>query len=55
MGTWSNVLVRVTLRVDDGCRACLLVSNKVRSMRQARQIELFEDHGTPLLADCYLG
>jgi hypothetical protein len=27
-----------------------------RPMRQARQIELFENHGTPfLLADCYLG
>ena len=56
LGGKGNILVRVPLRVNDGGRACLLVSNNVGSVRQARQIELFEDHGTPSsLADCYLG
>jgi hypothetical protein len=31
----GNVLIDVPLRVNDGCRACLLVSNQVRSVRQA--------------------
>jgi hypothetical protein len=35
LGGKRNVLVRVPLRVNDGCRACLLVSNQVRSVRQA--------------------
>jgi len=56
LGGKGKVLVRVTLRVNDGCRACLLVSNYVGSVRQARQIELFEDHVTPsLLAERYFG
>jgi len=32
-GGKRNVLVRVTLRVNDGCRACLLASNNVGSVR----------------------
>jgi hypothetical protein len=54
--TQGNVLVRVALRVDDGGRACRFVSYQVGSVRQARQIELFENHlGIPSRADCYLG
>src|ERR1017187_758697 len=56
LGGKGNVLVRVPLRVNDGSRACRLVSNNVGSVRQARQIELLENHCTPSsLADCYLG
>jgi len=56
LGGKRNVLVRVPLRVDDGGRACLLVSNHVGSVRQARQIELLEDHCTlSSFADCYFG
>jgi hypothetical protein len=55
-GSKRNVLIRVTLRVNDGGRAGLLISNHVRSMRQTRQIELLEEHPTPpSLADCYFG
>ena len=32
-GGKRNVLVRVTLRVNDGCRACLFVSDNVGSVR----------------------
>ena len=39
-GGERKVMVRVALRVNDGRRACLLVSNNVRSVRQTRQIEL---------------
>ena len=44
LGSKRDVLVRVALRVNDGCRTGLLVSNKVGGVRQARQIELLEDH-----------
>ena len=44
LGGKGNVLIRVPLRVNDGRRACLLVSDHVGSVRQARQIELLEDH-----------
>ena len=55
-GGKRNVLVGVALRVNDGRRACRLVSNHVGSVRQARQIELLEDHAAlPSLADCYFG
>jgi hypothetical protein len=56
LGGKGNVLVRVALRVNDGGRACHLVSNQVGGVRQAWQIELFEDHlGSPSLVDCYFG
>jgi hypothetical protein len=56
LGGKRDVLVRVALRVNDGGRACRLVSNHVGSVRQARKIELFEDHfRSPSLADCYFG
>src|SRR5216683_2965962 len=45
-GGECNVLIRVTLRVNDGCGACLLISNYVGGVCQARQIKLFEDHCT---------
>jgi len=52
-GGESNVLIRVALRINDGGRACRFVSDDVGSVRQARQIELFEDHGAaPWLRDC---
>jgi hypothetical protein len=44
------------LRVNDSGGACLLISNNVGSVRQTRQIELLEDHPTPLsIADYYFG
>jgi hypothetical protein len=50
----GNVLIGVPLRVNDCCGACLLVSNQVRSVGQARQIELLEEHfAPPSLADRY--
>ena len=56
LGGKGDVLVGVALRVNDGCRARLLVSDHVGSVRQARQIELLEDHTDhPLLTDCHLG
>ena len=56
LGGKRDVLVDVALRVNDGCRACRLVSNEVGGVRQARQIELLEDHrGLPSLADRYFG
>src|SRR5271154_5195469 len=56
LGGKRNVLVRVPLRVDDCRRACLLVSDYVGGVCQARKIELFEDHRAfPSLADCYFG
>src|SRR5665213_698189 len=47
LGGEGDVLVDVALRVNDGCRACLLVSYDIGSVRQARQVELLEDHATP--------
>jgi hypothetical protein len=44
LGGKGDVLVRIALRVNDGSRAGLLVFNNVRGVRQARQIELLEDH-----------
>jgi len=56
VGGKRNVLVRVPLRVNNRCSACFLVSNQVRSVCQARQVELLEDHLAPSsLADCYFG
>src|SRR5579862_2757569 len=40
----GNVLVCVALRINYHCRAARLVSDEVRGVRQAGQIELFEDH-----------
>ncbi len=42
-----HVLIHVPLRVHNGCRARRLVSNQVGGVRQARQIELLEDHFAP--------
>jgi len=39
-----QVLIDVTLRIDDGGRAAFFVGNDVRRMREAVQIKLFEDH-----------
>jgi hypothetical protein len=51
-GSEGNVLIRVALWVNDGSRACSFVSNNVGGVRQARQIELFEDHAAaPPLRD----
>jgi hypothetical protein len=43
-GGERDVLVRVALGVNDGGRAGRFVSYQVGSVRQARQIELFENH-----------
>ena len=39
-----QVLIDVTLWIDDGGRAAFFVGNDVRRMREAVQIKLFEDH-----------
>jgi hypothetical protein len=39
-----QVLFDVALRVDDGRRARLLVADEIRRVREAIQVELFEDH-----------
>jgi hypothetical protein len=54
LGGKRDVLVRVPLRVNNGCRAGLLVSNNARGVRQARQIELLEDHAE-FIFGCYFG
>jgi hypothetical protein len=55
-GGESDILIRVSLRVNHCRHSCLFVSNNVGSVRQARQIELLEDHLTPsMLGDCYFG
>jgi hypothetical protein len=56
LGGKRNVLVGVSLRVNDGRCPPGLVPNQVGSVRQARQIELFEDHAAPSsLTDSYFG
>jgi hypothetical protein len=50
-----DVLIDVPLRVHNGCRARRFVSNQVGGMRQARQIELLEDHTLPSLSNYFLG
>ena len=42
-----NVLVYVTLWVDDNGRARRFVSDHVRSVRQTRQIKLLKNHPVP--------
>ena len=39
-----QVLIDVTLRIDDRCQAARLVGNDVRGVSQAVQIELSQDH-----------
>jgi hypothetical protein len=56
LGGKRYVLVYVALRVNNGSRARRLVSNHVGSVRQARQIELLEDHrAPPSVAEFYFG
>ena len=44
-----QVLIDVTLRIDDGRRPRVLVPDEIRRMREAIQIELFEDHRVLLI------
>ena len=46
-GGEGEVLIDVALRIDNGGGAGCLVANEVGSVRQARQIELLEDHFAP--------
>ena len=39
-----QVLIHVTLRIDHGSRAGLLVADEIRRVREAIEIELMEDH-----------
>jgi len=50
LGGKRNVLLRIPLRVNDDSGACCLISNNVRRVRQARQVELLKDHDGILLA-----
>ena len=55
-GCKYEILVDIALGVDNDCCARYLVSNKVGSVCEARQVELLEDQVAPLsIADCYLG
>ena len=47
LGRKRNVLIDVPLRVDNGCRTRLLVTNNVGSVRLASQVELLKDHPAP--------
>jgi len=47
LGSESNVLVDVSLGINDDGRARFFVSYQVGSVRQTSQIELLEDHVTP--------
>ncbi len=40
----SDVVIRVALRVNDGCRAGRFVPDHIGRVRQTRQVELLEDH-----------
>ena len=40
-----EVHIDVPPRIDDGRRARLLVTDEIRRLREAAEIELFEDHG----------
>ena len=51
----SDVQVSVALRIDDSGRACRLISDQVRGVRQARQIELFENHFRSPFCGRYFG
>ena len=46
-GSKGDVLIRVALRVNDRGGGGFLVPNHVRTVRQARQVELLEDHFAP--------
>jgi hypothetical protein len=43
-GCKCQVLIDIALRINDNCRTRRLVSDHIRSVRQARQVELLEDH-----------
>jgi hypothetical protein len=47
LGRKRYVLVRISLRINHGSRACSFVPNNVGRMREARQIELLKDHAAP--------
>jgi len=44
-----QVLIDVTLRIDDGSGFRLLVANQIRRVREAIEIELVEDHSSSSL------
>jgi hypothetical protein len=44
LGRHGDVLIDVTLRIDNGSHARRLVADEVRRVREALQVELLEDH-----------
>ena len=44
----GEVLIDVSLRIDDGGGAILLIADEIRGVGQAGKIELFEDQGIRL-------
>ena len=48
LGGEREVLIHVTLRVDDGGRVRLLVADQVRGVREAIQIKLLQNHRSTL-------
>src|SRR5205085_5369929 len=54
LGGEGHVLVDVALRINDDASTRCFISDYVGSVRQTRQIELFEDHGVNLLSHYYL-
>ena len=49
LGGEREVLIHVTLRVDDGGRVRLLVADQIRGVREAIQIELLQNHRSPFV------
>jgi hypothetical protein len=46
-GSEGEILIGIALRINDGCRARLFVSDEIGGVSQARQIELFQNHAAP--------
>ena len=47
LGREGEILIDVALRIDDGCGVRSGVADEVRSVRQAIQIKLLQDHRPP--------
>jgi hypothetical protein len=45
LGGEREVLIHVTLRIDNSCRARLLVANQIRGVSEAIQVKLLQNHG----------
>ena len=48
LGGKRQVLIDVTLRIDDRCRVRFLVANQVRRVREAIEVKLLQNHRSVL-------